>query len=427
MNNLDFVFQAYLDDYIKIAKVNLYTGQYEFIKSDNSPIEVECRKAPTIDEYERKIVDLQMVYESDARKYLAETSRENILREIQNKRYHMIHSFRRRTANDFIWVSIEVIIPRNFDRENPWVVYNWKEADTDSRNMEDALNMLSTIYHKILKINLTRDTHKEIKVYEQEMTPEFGYSGQLSKWFRSFAEQGYIDPDDVTDYLAFTNLGTLREYFHSNKECTRFRYRRKINGAFRWVCLELLPSVEYTETNQVVMLYVRDIHDAYISELQHQKEAEYYSRYDALTGLQNRHSFNLFSDHYKAHRKHKIGVFFTDMNSLKYINDYYGHAAGDDYIVSFAKLLAETFTRDCCYRFSGDEFLIILENEEKDDFFRKAEHFHNMIKCQQRPMAAMGYAWEEAPATLEPLVASAEIKMHADKQLYYVNHPEYSR
>ncbi|WP_443770082.1 hypothetical protein [Anaerostipes sp.] len=46
-----------------------------------------------------------------------------------------------------------------------------------------------------------------------------------------------------------------------------FHYRLNITGQFRWVSMELFRSSEYTDTNQMIILYVRDINDEYLKQL----------------------------------------------------------------------------------------------------------------------------------------------------------------
>ena len=54
---------------------------------------------------------------------------------------------------------------------------------------------------------------------------------------------------------------------------------------------------------------------------------------------------------------------FWDVNNLKYVNDKYGHAAGDVLIQTLSSVLYELSTdRRKVYRVGGDEFVMIIEN-----------------------------------------------------------------
>ena len=55
-----------------------------------------------------------------------------------------------------------------------------------------------------------------------------------------------------------------------------------------------------------------------------------------------------------------FSVVVCDVNGLKYINDTYGHKAGDEYIQRAAKLICGLFVHSPVYRTGGDEFVAIL-------------------------------------------------------------------
>ncbi len=86
---------------------------------------------------------------------------------------------------------------------------------------------------------------------------------------------------------------------------------------------------------------------------------------DPLTGLYNRRMFQ------KVARKeairsvryaHPLCLFFLDIDSFKAYNDMYGHRAGDDLLVEFARVLTVSVRKniDCVFRFGGDEFTMLL-------------------------------------------------------------------
>jgi diguanylate cyclase (GGDEF)-like protein len=78
---------------------------------------------------------------------------------------------------------------------------------------------------------------------------------------------------------------------------------------------------------------------------------------DTLTGVYNRTKFDNFVKNDLANMKFPVTVFSADCDHLKYINDNFGHFAGDEYI----KLCCYAF-KDCLpegseiFRMGGDEF-----------------------------------------------------------------------
>jgi len=54
---------------------------------------------------------------------------------------------------------------------------------------------------------------------------------------------------------------------------------------------------------------------------------------------------------------------FADANNLKYINDIYGHAAGDTLLLKISEVLKKVFGNEV-YRIGGDEFAILTTDNK---------------------------------------------------------------
>ena len=99
-------------------------------------------------------------------------------------------------------------------------------------------------------------------------------------------------------------------------------------------------------------------------------ELERVSERDTLTPLFNRRYF-LTAIHHRMARfeRHaeRAAVVFIDVNQLKYINDNFGHAAGDFALMEIAKRLAGSIrATDVAARIGGDEFGLILDQSSED-------------------------------------------------------------
>ena len=80
---------------------------------------------------------------------------------------------------------------------------------------------------------------------------------------------------------------------------------------------------------------------------------------DALTGIRNRLALRHDFNNYIGRDLH---VVMLDVDNFKEINDQYGHEQGDRILRVTGRNLADQFGQEHCYRYGGDEFLIILPN-----------------------------------------------------------------
>ena len=93
------------------------------------------------------------------------------------------------------------------------------------------------------------------------------------------------------------------------------------------------------------------------AQVRHQAE------HDALTGLANR---RLFRERVEA--AHAGALLYIDLDGFKGVNDFLGHAAGDELL----KIVAERLRRglrpgDTAARLGGDEFAVLLDGAGADD------------------------------------------------------------
>jgi diguanylate cyclase len=90
------------------------------------------------------------------------------------------------------------------------------------------------------------------------------------------------------------------------------------------------------------------------------------ANFDAITNLPNRHSFNNQIDrallNYKYDRE-RFALFFIDLDNFKFVNDTYGHHAGDLLLSIVAERLRNVLrTDDFVARLGGDEFVVLISN-----------------------------------------------------------------
>ncbi len=107
------------------------------------------------------------------------------------------------------------------------------------------------------------------------------------------------------------------------------------------------------------------------------KELAYMSYHDFLTGLYNRRYLNQAFEKYSKINYHPLAIIIADINGLKLINDSFGHAIGDVYLVKVASILQKTLPEKAVVaRLSGDEFAILSPNTDANE----AEHIVQEVK-----------------------------------------------
>ncbi|MBJ7340189.1 PAS domain S-box protein [Mycolicibacterium sp.] len=90
---------------------------------------------------------------------------------------------------------------------------------------------------------------------------------------------------------------------------------------------------------------------------------------DSLTGLRNRHALNECMVQLRdAKPVATVGVVFVDLDGFKFVNDTFGHVAGDAVLVQAAGLLAQFVAPpNSAYRLGGDEFVVLVPGATTDE------------------------------------------------------------
>lgn len=138
---------------------------------------------------------------------------------------------------------------------------------------------------------------------------------------------------------------------------------------------------------------------------------------DALTGVLNREAYYI-----ETRRDYKdiTAVISFDMNGLKVINDTYGHAAGDEALITLAFCLTRAIrTRQSVYRMGGDEFVIVCRKTSKEDVKALIERIKKNIS-ETEYTCSIGYSYhEEGTIKLDELLKESDKQMYSDKAEFY--------
>jgi diguanylate cyclase (GGDEF)-like protein len=217
-----------------------------------------------------------------------------------------------------------------------------------------------------------------------------------------------------------------------NLQRPRRRWRDEIDevaDGFRVLQDEVRSHVE--ELDQLVARRTAELKNA-------NERLEALAHHDPLTGLANRRHF----DHERPRAweqmlscRHPLSLLMVDIDYFKQYNDTYGHAAGDDCLVTISRTLAECFGSpgELPVRTGGEEFAVLLEAIPFMGAISRAEVVRNAIHALDLPHAKSAHGRVtvsvgvsavnplEPPGTLSyPTALSGMVELlgRADEALY---------
>lgn len=154
------------------------------------------------------------------------------------------------------------------------------------------------------------------------------------------------------------------------------------------------------------------------------QQLEELTRVDALTGLLNVRYLNetLTRTLRVAQRRNEpVAIVYMDINEFKTINDTQGHPYGDHILRTVGNAIKKiSREEDCCFRYGGDEFCLILPNcreEQAEDIYINRlnaeidQHLKNITLSVG--IVQTGPAKYDEPDTL---IRQADEKMYAAKK-----------
>ena len=154
-----------------------------------------------------------------------------------------------------------------------------------------------------------------------------------------------------------------------------------------------------------------------------------FSLSDGLTGLNNRRGFMILATNllkFARRANYSSCLLYIDLDSLKHINNTFGHAAGDLAITQFARILTDTFREsDIIGRLGGDEFVILIIDASESDLATMEARLHSNVDAhnlQTDGEHALAFSLgsirvdSNSTITMEALMSQADEAMYKHKQ-----------
>lgn len=112
----------------------------------------------------------------------------------------------------------------------------------------EAINYVSYLYDKVLRVDTNQDSFRPLKVRDEEWN-RINKFITFSEWLVDFRESPYLHPED-REQFRLVNLKSLAKA--QNPKC--IRYRKLICGTYHEVLLEAVPI-----GSGILFLFVKDI------------------------------------------------------------------------------------------------------------------------------------------------------------------------
>jgi diguanylate cyclase (GGDEF)-like protein/PAS domain S-box-containing protein len=232
-----------------------------------------------------------------------------------------------------------------------------------------------------------------------------------------------LHPDDVAVAVA-----QLRAVLHGAGDVQRVAdWRlRHVDGSHRSFEIAFSNLLSEADVGGLV-LTMRDVSER--RELEGQLAHQAF--HDALTGLANRALFRDRVEQALAHLSRRGGwsaMVMLDLDDFKAVNDTFGHAAGDEVLVTASRRLTGCVRQgDTVARLGGDEFAVLMENVH--DPGEAEQVATRLVASLSEPFAAVGervaigcsaglvvVAGDGSAAQLPELLKQADLALYAAKE-----------
>jgi diguanylate cyclase (GGDEF)-like protein len=170
------------------------------------------------------------------------------------------------------------------------------------------------------------------------------------------------------------------------------------------------------QTHEATVAELRELNEMLTDDNKILAEA---SMADQLTGLRNRYALRR---DYSKFSHCDLVVMMMDADDFKHFNDDYSHDIGDYVLMEIGANLTKVFGAESCFRYGGDEFLIIsdLPLEEFKKRINTLDKLMEDIKLDGKdfPVPISGgyvYGHSVAPSDLRNMIHEADLELYAAK------------
>lgn len=225
------------------------------------------------------------------------------------------------------------------------------------------------------KMEIYREVFSVVRLFDKSLINKMEHERVTGEYLPDCRCYSYWEKDQPCDKCV------VLEAFQGHKESTKIEFidARMHQVIARYVEIDGNPYVmELIREIDEEILIDSAVQDKLVRKLSKYREKIYQDKLykDALTGAYNR---RYYEDEIK-NQKMNAGIAMIDVDDFKIYNDTSGHQAGDQALVTVARVIRGCIRKsDILIRYGGDEFLLVLPEIQEAGLERKLHQILNKI------------------------------------------------
>lgn len=286
-----------------------------------------------------------------------------------------------------LWVSKSYTHKMKFEKEFRFLEKSLKKTNMELAVAMEQINSSDTeLFEQFLeiqdqkeKLKISRERYRlavegaEVGIWDVDLNKNEIYLSRLSREIAGMEEkQDTITYEDVLEKILKADREEVIDKFmrYISKQIDYFQVKCRIkvsDGKYTWINIRGKALCDEQDKPIRIAGSISNINKEKIAEAKINRLAFY----DPLTGLPNRTYFNqLMEDYIHINKQEHFALLFIDIDNFKSINEALGHSYGDEILCKIADTLKKKACENALVRFGGDEFVIVVMNNQNDDELR---------------------------------------------------------